>query len=47
MIPLRNRGEAEILYPDDLGIQMEKGYNMISLKFPQPNMGVIIKVVKK
>ena len=46
-LPLRNDGQAEILYPTDLGIEMEKGSRVVSLNFPQPNMGVIIKVDKE
>jgi alpha-galactosidase len=46
-IPLKTRGHAEILYPTDLSIEMETGDKTISLKFPKPEMAVIIKVIKE
>jgi alpha-galactosidase len=46
-LPLKHDGNAEILYPTDLGIEMETGSGVVSLNFPQPNMGVIIKVSKE
>jgi alpha-galactosidase len=45
-VPLKNDGRAEILYPTDLGIELESGSGVVSLSFPEPNMGVIIKVNK-
>lgn len=46
-LPLRTDGKAEILYPTDLGIKLEQGSGVVSLEFPETNMGVVIKVVKK
>ena len=45
-LPLKHAGRPEILYPADLGIEMEAGNKMISLKFPERNMAVIVKVMK-
>jgi len=45
-VPLKHHGKAEILYPADLGIRLENGSGVVSLDFPEPNMGVIIKVTR-
>ena len=45
-LPLNEKGSAEILYPVNLGIEVEGSDEAISVKFPQTNMAVIIKVTK-
>jgi alpha-galactosidase len=45
-VPLKNPGHPEILYPNDLGIEMETGDKVISLEFPKPDMAVIIKITR-
>ena len=46
-LPLKNSRRPEILYQTDLGIEMEAGNKVVSLKFPKPDMAVIIKVAKE
>ena len=46
-IPLKTNGTAEIIYPIDLGIELENGHNAITVKFPEKNMATIIKVVTR
>lgn len=46
-VPIKNPGHPEVLYPTDLEIEMDAGENVISLKFPKPDMAVIIKVIKQ
>lgn len=45
-IPIKTNGTAEIIYPVDLGIELENGHDAITLRFPVTNMATIIKVKK-
>ena len=45
-VPLRENGKAEILYPADLGVELQNGNNALTLNFPVTNMAVIVKVSK-
>lgn len=43
---LKNKGKAEILYPQDLGIEIANGDGVVSIKFPERFTAVILKVTK-
>jgi alpha-galactosidase len=45
-IPLKTNGEIELIYPNNLGIELENGINSITVRFPKTNMAVIVKVEK-
>ena len=34
--------EARLLYPTDLGIQIQPGQTKLTINFPRPNMGCLI-----
>ncbi|WP_157491799.1 alpha-galactosidase [Maribacter thermophilus] len=45
-LEMKNIGEAEVLYPKDLGISLEQGAGKFTVSFPQQYMATIIKVKK-
>lgn len=45
-VPMKHNGKVELVYPDDLGIKLEKGNGVFTVKFPEEYMAVMVRVTK-